>query len=280
MNSEIITITNFVNPQTAFKSQALQDCTERISKIYTNAYRYAEEKNREIAVILAEIQKDRLYLEDGFKSVADYAEQTFGLKKTNAHMLANAGRVYMSDNVNPALKEFSPSKVAELTSLQPEDVNKALETGRISKDSTQKELRDFATETKAGHETRITIDSVEKPIDFKYTCHLHTLDEFLVGELSLPDTATLEEYEEQIVRTMRKRYLESVEAINLPRAKKSEESKKATVIRKLFLCDSCSLVVSFEKYVEKAKKAKKSKYTKEELLAMIAELDEADVEVE
>lgn len=280
MNSEIITITNFVSPQIAFKNQALQDCTERISKIYTNAHHYAEEKNREIAIILAEIQKDRLYLEDGFKSVADYAEQTFCLKKTNAHMLANAGRVYMSDNVNPALKEFSPSKVAELTSLQSDDVNKALETGRISKDSTQKELRDFATETKAGYETRINIDSVEKPIEFKYKYHLHTVDDFLAGALSLPDTSTLEEYEKQIVQTMHECYHENIEVINLPRAKKSEDSKKATIIRKLFICDTCSLIIFFEKYVENAKKAKKSKYTKEELLAMIAELDEADIKVE
>lgn len=272
MNSEIITIANFVTSKIAFKNQALQDCTERISKIYTNAYQYAEEKNREIALILAEIQKDRLYLEDGFKSVADYAEQTFNLKKTNAHMLANAGRVYLSDNVNPALKEFSPSKVAELTSLHSDAVNKALETGRISKYSTQKELREFAIETKANCETRDTIDSVKKPIEFKYTCHLHTCNE-LVGNLSLPNIATLKEYEEQIVQFIREHYYEIVEVINLPRAKKSVDSKKATVIRKLFLSENCSLVCSFEKYVEKHKKVNKSKYTKEELLAMIAELD-------
>ena len=97
--------------------------------------------NRAVAPVLAEVMEDKLYKADGFSSVADYAEQTFGLKRSFAYMLARVGKRVKT---LPALSEFTTSNAAELVNADGEAVTEAVESGELSSESTQQQLREFA----------------------------------------------------------------------------------------------------------------------------------------
>lgn len=143
--SDIINIVDISKAnEVQFKDMRLNEATQKIMAIYEDAKKYADQKNREIACILSDVKKEKSYEADGFKSVADYAETVFGIKRANAYALANAGTVYNNPDTPEAVKNMTPSKVAEIATVNRAAVQKALDEGRISETSTQKELREFA----------------------------------------------------------------------------------------------------------------------------------------
>ena len=146
MSNAIITITE-LTPATSrkFKDPRLTEATKRIAAIYTDAAKFVDTKNREIASILAEVMESKAYEKDGFKSVGDYAKEVFGINRQNAYSLAAAGKVYNDKNAPAALKAMTPSKLAEVAKVPTETLTKAIEDGKITADTTQKDLRDFAT---------------------------------------------------------------------------------------------------------------------------------------
>lgn len=138
---------------TPFKNIKLQKATNQISKIFADAQGYADAKNRQIASILATVKTEKLYEEDGFKSVADYAEKTFGIKRANAYALSSAGEIY-NDVAAPAkMKELSPSKLFEVASVDRKKLEKDIEEGIISEKTTQAELRDYAKAAKTSKDS-------------------------------------------------------------------------------------------------------------------------------
>ena len=117
-------------------------------------------KNVEIAKILGHVLDEKCYVEDGFKSVAEYAEEVFGIKKQSAYQMANVGSKFFNSEDETAKKVsalVSPSNLAELQNVSMEEIKKALEAGTISESSTQKSLRDFAKSTK---EPKITVETL------------------------------------------------------------------------------------------------------------------------
>lgn len=249
-----------------FKNELLNQATLRISEIYKDAAKFADEKNREIAKILGEVLDKKAYEKDGFSSVAEYANKTFGIARQNAYALANAGRVYNDKNSHPELKAMTPSKIAELSTVPEDKLKEALDSKKINHNSTQKELREFSSKTSP--QKAEVVDTYTARI-----CQLATTDE-LHDTLSSPKT--LDDWDDWF-----QEYLISispsspVEVLKIPNGKVNSEAKKATVNRRLYLNKDCSFVVEYYKYSPKKEKAnsQKPKYTKEELLAMIAQLD-------
>lgn len=268
MSNAIITITE-LNPATTrkFKDPRLAEATKRISAIYTDAAKFVDTKNREIASILAEVMEDKSYEKDGFKSVGDYAKEVFGINRQNAYSLAAAGKVYNDKNAPAALKAMTPSKLAEVAKVPTETLNKAIEDGKITADTTQKDLRDFATAATAKP------DKVE--VLNNYTARPCASSVSERDADTYKAARTLPEWEDYFMN-----YMQSLspsrtpEIIKLPKTTVpgNPDAKKATVERRLFTSDNFSLVVEF--YISKPEsKPVKPKFTKEQLLAMLADLE-------
>lgn len=153
-NNTLLAIT--YQPRT-FTNPALNKATERIAKLYLDAKNYAEDKNRILASILAEVKVKELYKDDGFSSVADYAEATFGIKRANAYTLAAAGEVYNDKQSSENIRSLSPSKLFEVINVPREELEKDMEEGVISSSTTQKDLREYASKKKAAADPEKTV---------------------------------------------------------------------------------------------------------------------------
>lgn len=269
MSNEIINIAPITVPERTFKSAALNEATAKIAAIYANAAKYADAKNREIAVVLAKVAEEKSYVDDGFKSVADYAAKTFGIARQNAYALATAGKVYNDDSIDPAIKAFSPSKIPEIASLPADVLANAISSGEITPDTTQKALREFAKAHKADKADNsadaIVIDTYEATV-----CMSAIPAAF--AELDLP--RTLDEWDEYFcnaVAIMTGDDTDNIEQVKLPKGYARMDAKKPTVNRKLYFNRFMSVVVEFYVYKPKAQIVDaRPKYTIEELQAMLA----------
>lgn len=258
----------------AFQDERLNKATDKIIKLYQNATATADKLNRQLASILGTVATEKSYEKDGFKSVGEYASMTFGIKPRNAYMLASAGQVYNDEKANPVLKSMSPSKMAEVLSIDREALNKALEDGTITNETTQKDLRKFAESV----EPKTPRDTKEN----KYTARLCTehIPEEIALELTNPRTEN--EWDEFFSSWILSMFDETtwVDTIKIPKGKVSKQDDKATLTRKLYTSRRFSIVVEFWKHEdEKHKKEKKTKkatpqYTREELEAMLAALND------
>ena len=268
MSNAIISITE-LTPATSrkFKDPRLTEATKRIAAIYTDAAKFVDTKNREIASILAEVMEDKSYEKDGFKSVGDYAKEVFGINRQNAYSLAAAGKVYNDKSAPAALKAMTPSKLAEVAKVPTETLNKAIEEGKITADTTQKDLRDFASSVTAKPDkVEILNNYTARPC----TCFVSERD------ADTYNTArTIPEWEDYFMEQMQAiSPSRTPEIIKLPKTTTpgNPDAKKATVERRLFTSDNFSLVVEFYT-VKPDPKPSKPKFTKEQLLAMLADLE-------
>ena len=126
-----------------FKSKALNEATMSLYK----AFAAVVDNNKEACRILASIEKGKTYKEDGFKSLADYAEQ-IGLEKSTAHKMENAGRLMISED--KTIREFAEkadySKLSILASADGSDLKKGIEDGSLKPDMTQAQVKDWKAE--------------------------------------------------------------------------------------------------------------------------------------
>lgn len=139
----------------SFKNAKLNEISAKIAEqsaamnsVYNAAKEGAEAVNKALAPLFGELLKTKCFKDDGFKSVADYAEQTFGMSKSMAYMLARVGEQFYSDNSDCAVKAretLSTSKLAELTNTDRVAIAKAIDDGELSSDSSLIACRDFAT---------------------------------------------------------------------------------------------------------------------------------------
>lgn len=148
MENAIATMKFNVPTTYSFKNPELNEATAKIANILSNVGSIVLNADVEMCKVLSHISTTKCYVDDGFASVAEYAESTFGLGKSNAHAKARAGTNFynnpeMADVVAALPVEISnaPSKIVELLDCNKEDILAAIETGEINADSTQKELR-------------------------------------------------------------------------------------------------------------------------------------------
>lgn len=270
--TEIITLNPINDIAPTFKDDRLTKATQRITSIYNDAAKYVDTKNREIAKILAEVSDKKAYEADGFKSVADYAYTVFGIARQNAYALSNAGKVYNDKNAHPELQSMSPSKLAELAAVDTKALNAALEAGEITHDTTQKALREFADKAKADKEG-------EKPVvlnTFTVRPCLVAVDDKLRDTFSMDKIET--DWDDWFIDYVSENSPNGeVEIVKLPKSKLDPKSNKVPAIRKLYFNRNFSVVVEFFKYIApKVTKPAAPKFTKEQLLAMLAEMEDGE----
>lgn len=132
-----------------FKNHSLNEFSKAIANIAISNV----SRNIELSKILGRILDTKCYEEDGFKSVADFAEKTFGIKKANAYQLANVGKRFLNSDEETASKlvkmlHGKTGNLAELVNMSDEEIEDAISSGEINSDSTQKDLRDVANSRK------------------------------------------------------------------------------------------------------------------------------------
>ena len=126
--SEIIIRTNntFKSKDLTKATLGLADCFNSANKAYKDA-----------CIILAKVEANKAYKDDGFSSLAEYAE-LIGLNKSAAHKMENAGRLILSEN--PVIRDFAAkadySKLSLLASEDEDEVAEAVEKGELTTDST------------------------------------------------------------------------------------------------------------------------------------------------
>lgn len=147
-----------------FKNAKLNEATKTLAEVYARQ----EKDKKRVCVLLYNLEKDKAYKEDGFKSLAEFAEK-IGLDKSIAHKYENAGRLYA--NENEAIRNFAEktdfSKLAILASADPVKVNKAITDGTLKSDMTQENVKAWkqsVTETKRKDEKRKTYKVIEAHI--------------------------------------------------------------------------------------------------------------------
>lgn len=273
MSKAIITMPEMnVVPRT-FKDKRLDEATQKIADIYTLAREYAADKNREIAKILDTVAEDKLYVKDGFKSVADYANQIFGIEKQNAYMLARAGKIYNDKKASDELKAFSPSNLHEIRNVPREALEQSIKDGTINSNSTQKVLREYA---KAQDEI-VNADKPKTEVLKQYTAR-PCQKGFTERELDDYGTPkTLEEWDDYFTQVVANISPDSpVETVKLPKMKSNPKSIKATVNRTLYFNRCYSMVVEFPLYTPPKKSAAKAKpkATVEDIMSMVNEMPE------
>lgn len=268
MNNDIINLAPVTVTSKTFKSAALNEATAKIASIYANAAKYADAKNREIAAVLAKVAAEKSYEEDGFKSVADYANKSFGIARQNAYALATAGKVYNDESAAPALKAFSPSKLAEIANVPAPVLEKAITSGEISADTTQKELREFAKSSKSAADSGKT-----EIVDTYVPSPCMTLIPDGLAE-TCKDNRLLDDWDTffcDYVALTTGDSADNIEMVKLPKGYVDLDAKKPTINRKLYFNRYMSIVVEFRKYAppKKSTTVPAPKYTLEELRAML-----------
>lgn len=161
-NTEMMVVTN----RPVFINKKLENATERLIACSNtiNGKEYA------IAAILAEIETKSLYSDDGFASSAEYAEQTFSIKKSKAYSLITIGKDFTRPILNSAGKtvgycsnllpaadiekqdapliDFTTRQIAIFAGLGRENVLELINNGSLKPSMTCREISDLIKKIK------------------------------------------------------------------------------------------------------------------------------------
>lgn len=246
-NNTMISVSTINTTLPTFVDDRLNKATQRIISIYTDAAKYADNKNRELAKIFSDVAEKKAYEKDGFKSVADYANTIFGIKRQNAYALASAGKIYNSPDAPDELKAMSPSKLAEISSLNRDKVVKAITDGTINKDTTQKDLREFASKIRENEkenksETNEEVKNRKESVYMVKVCA--ECFEYLEAGRNVETEATWDAYfNEYFQKQIGKSWDKKLEII--PIAPVRNEEGKIIKRRKVYITQFDSFVVEF-----------------------------------
>lgn len=124
-----------------FKSKALNTATAGLYK----AFQSMQNGQKDACAILAKVERNKSYKEDGFTSLADYGAAIGLGDKSLIHKMENAGRLLISEDA--AVKAFADqtdySKLTILSSVKPEDLKQAIESGEVKPDMTQDKVKSW-----------------------------------------------------------------------------------------------------------------------------------------
>ncbi len=132
----------------SLKNPELKNAAKKIVKLEKTRDRAAYE----IAQVLKTVDDKRMYVEDGYKNIEQFASAMFGYKKVTVSNMLRIAKTYMLPNGDTILKkgenDFTYTKLSELLSLGPDTLKKAVQDGEITPEMTQKELRNYVKKQK------------------------------------------------------------------------------------------------------------------------------------
>lgn len=154
MNSELIATKGEGMTSYSFKNDRLNAISADISEVIRNGKADIERYNKQLCELFGEVKTSKCYEDDGFKSVADYANAVFGVKRSAAYQFAAVGeRFYnaeeLPEEVGALVQSTTPSKLAELVNMSNEDITAHVNDGTLTADTTQADMRELAKAAKA-----------------------------------------------------------------------------------------------------------------------------------
>ena len=138
-------LTTATRPLPSFKNKALLYYSRDIEKSLSTM----ADSTKAVALTLGHVLKEECYKDDGYTSVADYAEKVFGIARAQAYKMARtAVRFMLPDSPlssNDTIKALPLNNLAELNAVEDDDAIAAdIADGKLKADSKQSEIRDLA----------------------------------------------------------------------------------------------------------------------------------------
>lgn len=238
MSNSIITMSEMHVSQKLFKNEELNEITQEIVEVYNSLKDHAQASSNTIAQLLSEVRAKKLYVDDGFDSVADYAYQTFGMAKSTAYSMADAGDMYKNPAIPATIRELPPSKLVKLKSVSPGEMEEDIKTGKLNPAMTQKELGEYAKQPK--------VTTAKKPLSYRASYIWGDDKKFADG---LGDRAFWDGYFENKVGT----HMVGVTEFKLevgtqklsPITKTSKTGKKTKIERALYYSERYAVLVEY-----------------------------------
>ncbi len=131
-----------------FKNEKLREYTQAIAADIGDMTNRANS----VALNLGHVLESKCYEDDGFQSVADYAESVFGINRTQAYRMAKtAARFLLEDKAiaaNDTVQQIPLNNLAELVTLTDEQIEDAINSGKLTPDTKQTEIRQLVADSK------------------------------------------------------------------------------------------------------------------------------------
>ena len=129
-----------------------------------------------IAVLVAKVEDNEMYLADGFIDVFDYVKQCFGLEKTSAYNLIKAGREFIIEIESGKItkfetifthgaKDYSISQVFKMLPLGIEKAKELTKDGVIDETMSCRQIEKIVKENTEGTSARGKSKSKPEPED-------------------------------------------------------------------------------------------------------------------
>lgn len=132
-----------------------------------------------IGYTLRQIEGRELYKQDGFKSIAEFAQAEYGLKPSTVSRFMNINRKYSidgySDQLRPEFAQLGSSKLSEMLSLQDQDME------MIKPEATREGIRELKQFTRGEAEVGVA-DDIQELIGKFFETNQETLNELFSSE--------------------------------------------------------------------------------------------------
>lgn len=128
----------------------------KANALFTEVQAKTEAYARACAPLFGEVKRDKLYEKGGYKSLEEYAA-VFGVQKSTAYAWARVGEAFFledNDYTRKIRETLTMSNMAELTNTDRVQLAAAIDNKDITKDTAQKEIREFATSHRKDGKTK------------------------------------------------------------------------------------------------------------------------------
>lgn len=128
----------------------------KANALFTEVQAKTEAYARACAPLFGEVKRDKLYEKGGYKSLEEYAA-VFGVQKSTAYAWARVGEAFFledNDHTRKIRETLTMSNMAELTNTDRVQLAAAIDNKDITKDTAQKDIREFATSHRKDGKTK------------------------------------------------------------------------------------------------------------------------------
>ena len=128
----------------------------KANALFTEVQAKTEAYARACAPLFGEVKRDKLYEKGGYKSLEEYAA-VFGVQKSTAYAWARVGEAFFledNEHTRKIRETLTMSNMAELTNTDRVQLAAAIDNKDITKDTAQKDIREFATSHRKDGKTK------------------------------------------------------------------------------------------------------------------------------
>ena len=190
-----------------------------------------ESAGRDIGKLLAEIESSGCYKVDGFNTVPKYAEAVLGMPASTSAALLRYGVMLNDKDMPEVVKALPWSNYDAVKSAGKAEIIKGVESGEITANSTQKELKAFAAKVNANKPRK------SKVLPRWNVCNLYTGKTYSgITEVEVDDSI--------------RQVYGDIEIVKLP----AVDGDNAPSLRKLYITPDSAIIMHFFKFDEKTTK--------------------------